>query len=128
MDFFKTSFVGLVGLGAAGPAVALFAGFPDTVCEGLGRPYESWKKCPESRFGLMLYSVSDIALGMLCGASVLSLGSQDKPFVSSSLALAATAVHQACYLSASIPVFGFRKEHVASIIAGSLAAVLACLE
>ena len=128
MDLYKKSFVGLIGFGTLAPALALFAGFPDTVCEGLGRPYESWMKSPEARFGLMLYTASDVALGMMCGISLLSLGGGEKPSVSPSLALAATAVHQAYYLAASVPVFGFRKEHIASIIAGSLAAVLACFE
>lgn len=119
MDY-KKGLIGFIGAGAALPAVALFAGYPQPVCDGLGRPYESWIKSNEGRFGLYLYSVSDIVLGMLCGASFVKNSG-----VSTSLALAATAAHQAMYLAASIPSLGFRKEHIASIVAGSIAAAVA---
>ncbi len=119
MDY-KKGLVGFLGVGAALPALALFAGYPQPVCDGLGRPYESWILSKEAKFGLYLYSVSDIVLGMVCGASFV-----ENSGVSTSLALAATAAHQAMYLAASIPSMGFRKEHIASIVAGSIAAAVA---
>lgn len=119
MDY-KKGLVGFLGAGAALPAVALFAGYPQPVCDGLGRPYESWIQSKEAEFGLYLYSISDIVLGMICGASFV-----ESSGVSTSLALAATAAHQAVYLAASVPSLGFRKEHIASIVAGAIAAAMA---
>lgn len=120
MDYYKKGFVGFLGAGAALPALALFAGYPQMVCDGLGRPYESWVQSKESKFGLYLYSISDICLGMICGACFV-----ENSGISTTLALGATTIHQAMYLAASIPTFGFRKEHVASMVAGSIAAVMA---
>ena len=114
----SNTFLGLVGVGTGGPAVALVLGFPETVIKGLGgRPAANWSASPEAKFGLFLYTVSDICLAVLCGASLV--GS-----TSTTLALGATAVHQFSYLAAAIPSIGYCKEQWGSIIFGAIAGIL----
>ena len=119
---YKKAFTGFIGIGCAVPALALVAGFPDAVCAGLGIPYEKWVKSEETKMGLYLYTVSDIALGALCGAALL----MDE--VSTALALGAAAVHQVSYVSAATAVYGFRKEYAASVITAAIATALALKE
>mmetsp|Transcript_23083 Transcript_23083/g.48107 ORF Transcript_23083/g.48107 Transcript_23083/m.48107 type:complete len:143 (-) Transcript_23083:58-486(-) len=128
-------FLGFVGLGAGLPAVALVLGFPDSICDGLGRgPHKIWKQSKEATFGLHLYTVSDIALATLIGSCLLASSDDSNcpsPKVPAgsistiTLALGATAAHQLMYLAAAIPTFGFCKEHVASIVVGSVAGIMA---
>mmetsp|Transcript_31914 Transcript_31914/g.77356 ORF Transcript_31914/g.77356 Transcript_31914/m.77356 type:complete len:123 (+) Transcript_31914:41-409(+) len=115
---FKKGFTAFIGIGCAVPAFALVAGFPDAVCAGLGVPHEKWIKSEETKMGLYLYTVSDIALGALCGAAFMEK-------TSTALALGAAAVHQVSYVTAATAVYGFRKEHIASVITAAIAAALA---
>ena len=123
---YKQLFVGFIGVGAGLPALALFAGYPKSVCDGLGRPYEEWVKTSESKFGLYLYAVWDIALMAICGAAVVLDNDKKNTSISlTNVALGATAIHQASYLAAAIPVYGVRKEHIASMIAGAISGLWA---
>ena len=116
-------FVGFMSVGLLGPAVALICGYPDAVVQGLGsKSREVWDKTPESKFGLYMYTVSDIALGLLCAAA--TFGERDTG-VSEKLALAATCVHQVSYLAAAIPAFGFKKLHISSMVTAAIAGMMA---
>lgn len=117
---FNVGFIGFVGLGAGIPALALVAGYPKSVTDGLGSPYERWMKSPESKLGLYLYTVSDLILTGVCYMACLATSP-----CSETTALTSVALHQFGYLAASIPAFGVRKEHVPSVIAGAMAGVLA---
>ncbi|CAJ1965659.1 unnamed protein product [Cylindrotheca closterium] len=118
---YKKGFTAFIGIGCAAPALALVAGFPDAICSGLGVPHEQWTKSKEALMGLYLYTISDIALGALCGAALMEK-------TSTALALGAAAVHQVSYVSAATAVYGFRKEHVASVITAAIATALALKE
>ena len=112
-----SGYIGLIGVGAGLPALALVAGYPKTVTDGLGSPIESWNKSKESKLGLYLYTVSDLLLAGLCTLSYAC------PHIATpTTALTAIACHQDGYLAAAIPAFGFRKEHIPSIIAGTISA------
>lgn len=117
---YKKAFTGFIGIGCGVPALALMAGFPDALCAGLGIPHDKWMKSEETKMGLYLYTVSDIALGALCGAAFIS---SEK--VSTALALGAAAVHQVCYVTSATLVYGFRKEHIASVLTAAIATALA---
>ena len=134
-------FVSFVGLGCGLPGIALYCfDYPDMIVKGLatrGKTIEEQKATwydttPESKFGLYMYTTSDIILGAICGATIL-LGNKDTGSISSSslmmipttkFALQATAIHQIMYLSAAIPAFGFKKEHISSIITALLSGYL----
>ena len=117
------SFLTIVGVGTFVPAVMLGLGFPDPVCQGLGRPIEEWKKSPEAKFGLYLYTVSDVCLAAFVG---LSFVRPDQ--VSTKMALIATAVHQLAYLSAAIPTTGLKKEQIGCFVFALAGAALALQE
>ena len=119
----KRGFIGFVGCSLAIPTAALVAGYPGMVCEGLGVPYEKWMTSAETKMALYLYTVSDVVIGAFCGAFFV-----DGLGVSAALALGATAVHQISYVSAATAAYGFRKEHVASVITAAIAAGLALKE
>ena len=116
-------FVGFIGLGCGLPALALVFGFPQTVVMGLGSPsHDVWTKTSESKFGLYMYTVSDILLSLVCGAALLG---DDKIQVSEKFALGSTCIHQTAYLAAAIPAFGLKIEHIGSIITAALAGMMA---
>ena len=121
MSFTATNaFLTVAGVGTGVPAVLLFAGFPDLVCQGPWRRTVVIRVDEDTgklKFGLYAYSVSDICLSLLIGAHYLH---PDR--VSARLALGATAVHQFAYLAAAFPSRGFHKEYIGSIVFGALAA------
>lgn len=119
--------LGMVVVGAGGPAIALFMGYPKPVVDGLGgRPVSNWTdSTPEAKFGLYLYTISDICLAMVCGAALLGDSPSSPVFVSEPLALGAIAMHQFCYLAAAIPTLGCFKEQLGSVIFGAISGVVA---
>ena len=100
------------------PALALTVGYPDMVCEGLGSPYPEWIKDANTRFGLYAYTVSDIAIGLICTASLTT------DLVNEDTALLSVAGHQLAYLCAAIPSFGFQPMYVASIATAMISGFL----
>lgn len=119
---FVDGFNGFLAAGLLGPAALLLAGYPQAVCEGLASgPHESWIKSPHGKFGLYAYTVSDIAVGSACASAALGL-------LAPITALVSVAIHQVSYVSASWAAFGFKKEHVYSIITGAIAGALAIKE
>ena len=119
-DDIKSWLIGAVGLGAGLPAVMAVLGHPRWVYQGLGRSPNKWKASEEATFGFWLYTVSDLCLATLCGASFVT---QDA--VSQTVVLTATVVHQVGYLLAAIPSFGFQQQYCASIVAAAMAGLLA---
>ena len=133
-------FVSFIGLGCGVPAIALYCfNYPDMIVKGLatrGKTIEEQKlvwyndTTPESKFGLYMYTMSDVILSAICGATIF-LGSNNNDTGSSIIsipttkfALQATAIHQLMYLSAAIPAFGFKKEHISSIITALISGYL----
>ena len=127
---FETALIALTGAAAGLPAVALVCGAPDITLRGLASgSYNTWTATPHGKFGLYMYTVSDICLGAFCALAVVgdkSPNSLPTKIVPSTFAsLTAIAVHQYSYLAASISAFGFKKDHIPSIAMGALAGVLA---
>ena len=126
---FETVLIAVTAAGTGLPAIALVFGAPGITLQGLASgSYNTWTATEHGKFGLYMYTVSDIVLGAFCALSLVGgeKKSSSMPIVPSTVAaLTAIAVHQYSYLAASISAFGFKRDHVPSIVWGAVAGVLA---